>query len=372
MRESPIHSAFVKYQVKRLSDPAPKMVKFPQKALLESEKQLPALQEASKEALDVIQEDSLGPGTQLPALQGSLKETLNTIQEDSLFLRTRLDDIHDEKSQLILEKLTALSEQLKLLHNTAGLTFHGFPRLSRKLRRRIWEYALWSPQIIGVDYTTYSDSGKTGRPSMAVTPTAPHSSLLRVNKESRSIARQVLKPYHKPIRGVPVVFTNLEYDTIWFIDPAEDRECSEYYDTEKDRFEDGLELLFEPQRGSSSKPRALRKLAFSWNMFKKFAKTNKFFEDEFMNFIRDMVYAGVQEIYIVLEDNEAANKDDIVFKEPGQSPHAYINFWDKEYLELCNVGSDDGWNAFASGMKKWIQDIQDRHMRDWGEESKPC
>jgi hypothetical protein len=40
----------------------------------------------------------------------------------------------------------------------------------------------------------------------------------------------------------------------------------------------------------------------------------------FLMFIENMVGAGVKELYIIVNDNEAADKHDIIFEEPQQSP----------------------------------------------------
>jgi hypothetical protein len=54
---------------------------------------------------------------------------------------------------------------------------------------------------------------------------APHSHLLRVNREARSIAQTVLVPYHERVEGVPAVFANTDIDVMWLIDPVD------YHDT---------------------------------------------------------------------------------------------------------------------------------------------
>ncbi len=171
------------------------------------------------------------------------------------------------------------------------------------------------------------------------------------------------------VRGVPGVFTLLEIDTIWLVDPTEFEEEPQYADdTRAFRFEEGLRLLYKPQK-TITPNRWLRKLAFSWNMFKEFAN----FEDgefDFVMFIEDMVDAGVQEVYLVFDDNEAADKDDIVFVEPEKRPHLYLRGRDKKYLKYFKIGSNGGWDAFGKGMEKWIARFQDRHAEQPRAQSK--
>jgi 2EXR family len=244
----------------------------------------------------------------------ALREALDSIKIQTLILHRNINDIHTAKFKRVLGQAQSLSGKLGRLQAAAGLAFHGFQNLPEKLRRRIWTYAALAPNIIAVDHVDYHDSTPRNSTPMAIVPNSRHASLLHVNKESRSVAKQVLQPYHVHPRGVLLVFTNLSNDIIWLINRGDPEDWDYYGDNTKGRFLDGLKCLSKPQQ-SHPHTRSLRRLAFSLKVFMKGARKDASSKN-FVELIEKVNEAGVNEVYVVVKGDEAAKEPDIVFEQP--------------------------------------------------------
>lgn len=297
-------------------------------------------------------------------LRVELWKALEEVRKEAFFLRRNVNLVHDAQVRALIYKARATQKKLQQYQIDSGLTFHGFPKLPEKIRHKIWREALRRSQIIAVDNGQYTNR-KTGRridlDHSAVTPLAPHSHLLRVNREARSIAQTVLVPYHKRVAGVPAVFANTDIDVMWLIDPVD------YYDSydaplQHDAFLSGLRNLLRPQK-CQGHVRRVRRLAFSWKML---TPTIDELEDptevyDALSLFEEMAQAGVKEIYIVVEDKEAADKQDILFCPPQKSPQEYLKprkRWDANYLELLHIEAGDGWNVVAEKLRKSFEELK--------------
>lgn len=260
----------------------------------------------------------------------ALREILDDIKIRSLTISTYVAEIYDDKFQQVFDDAQSLKERLLLLQGSLGLAFSGFQRLPTELRCKIWEYATLEPQILAVDHVIYSDSTvrHTHYPK-AIIPNGPHAALLQVNRESRAIAQEFLQPYHANPEGIPRVFTNLSLDTIWLINRTEPIDWEWIGDQTRNRFNEGLSILSHPQR-LSPRGRSLRKLAFSWKVLMEITEIER---ARSVN-IFGLSFARGQEIYIVIEGNEAANERDIVFRDP-QLNHSNISGnWNRESSKI--------------------------------------
>ena len=65
-------------------------------------------------------------------------------------------------------------------------------------------------------------------------------------------------------------------------------------------------------------------------MFTKFVRIDE--EGILLGFIQDLSDAEVKELWVVLRDNEAAPKNDIMFKPPEQSPHEFLRSADNDSI----------------------------------------
>jgi hypothetical protein len=62
----------------------------------------------------------------------------------------------------------------------------------------------------------------------------------------------------------------------------------------------------------------------------------------------------------VVEDNEAADKQDIVVTWAQKSPEEYLKpgkDWLTNYLELLHIEAGDGWNVVAEKLRKRFQEL---------------
>jgi hypothetical protein len=304
-------------------------------------------------------------------LRNALWEALEEVRKEAFFLRKNVDLVHSAQVRGLIQKARATRKTLQQYQIDSGLTFHGFPKLPEKIRHKIWREALRQPQIIAVDLQPYTDR-TTGlrieidQKNAVITPLAPHSPLLRVNREARSIAQTVLVPYHKRVAGVPAVFANTDIDVIWLIDPLNDPD--NYNAPPQDyAFEKGLRSLLKPQKCQAG-VRRVRKLAFSWKLL-----TPTIDELEYspvkvyqaLSIFKEMAQAGVKEIYIVVEDNEAAYKQDIVFLPAQKSPQEYLKSgkdWATDSLELLRIEAGDGWNVVAEKVRKSFEELDHKEL----------
>lgn len=108
---------------------------------------------------------------------------------------------------------TTNSKDIPKLTTRAHLTaFSKFPKLPPELRLKIWRYAAWVPQIIGI---------RTQRPSGTVEGTAARCQLLSTCKEARSESLRSRQDLHESrSRSHAKIFFNPEIDTLWLTDPA--------------------------------------------------------------------------------------------------------------------------------------------------------
>ena len=299
-------------------------------------------------------------------LRVELWKALEEVRKEAFFLRMNVNLVHEAQARALIHKARATKNTLQQYQIDSGLTFYGFPKLPEKIRHKIWREALRRPQIIAVDLGQYTDRNTGLRIDIddaAVTPLAPHSPLLRVNREARSIAQTVLIPYHERVAGVPAVFANTDIDVMWLIDPVD-------YDSfdapsQDEAFLSGLRSLLQPQK-CQKRVRGVRRLAFPWKMLIPIFDEMEDAHDptevhDALSLFKEMAQAGVKEIYIVVEDNEAADKQDIVFQRPQKSPQEYLNRgkdWITNYLELLHIEPRDGWNVVAEKLRKSFEEFK--------------
>jgi hypothetical protein len=296
-------------------------------------------------------------------LRLELWKALEEVRKEAFFLRKNINLVHDAQVRALIHKARATKNTLQQYQIDSGLTFHGFPNLPEKIRHKIWREALRRPQIIAVNLGKYTDK-RTGERidinDATITPLAPHSHLLRVNREARSIAQTVLVPYHEHVAGVPAVFANTDIDVMWLIDPVD------YYDSfgtppQDYAFDLGLRRLLKPQK-CQARVRGVRRLAFSWKMLTPTIDELKRPTDVYnaLRLFEEMAQAGVKEVIIVVEDNEAADKQDIVLTWAQKSPQDYLKpgkDWFTNYLELLHIEAGDGWNVVAEKSRKRFQEL---------------
>lgn len=111
----------------------------------------------------------------------------------------------------VQEKLNAILESI--YPPPARGEFGVFPRLPIELRDKIWDNALNMTRIIGASLVVRdrNEEYKT------LTPAAPNSPLLLVNKESRARAKKILVclTENEPQYRVPLLYIHPKLDTLW-------------------------------------------------------------------------------------------------------------------------------------------------------------
>ena len=189
----------------------------------------------------------------------------------------------------------------------------------------------------------------------AITPVAPPSILLHVNRESRLVDQKFLVPLYKQ-KGVPQVFGKIDIDTIWLTDP--DVHLLPEWDRLGDRFELGLDQLIDHQKSEAL--RVPPRIALSWNMFTDLAQYIWRDYTAPVEYCKDMVRAGVREVYFVVNQDVAKDEPRVVFKEPTWSPYQFLQSVGS-YPFDSNVGEDDDWEKLAARLKDWLVEIHRKY-----------
>ena len=67
----------------------------------------------------------------------------------------------------------------------------------------------------------------------------------------------------------------------------------------------------------------------------------------------------------MVEDNEAADKQDIVLQWAQKSPQEHlkpVKNWVTNYLELLHIEAGDGWNVVADKLRKRFQELDHENL----------
>ncbi|KAH8753915.1 hypothetical protein F5882DRAFT_385559 [Hyaloscypha sp. PMI_1271] len=237
--------------------------------------------------------------------------------------------------QSLLNSVNSLRDEVSLLRNetkdsmaavlasisppTPRGAFSLFPELVPEIRHMIWDAALHIPRIVGAKIVPLKNRDYPE----ALTPIAPNSSILFVNKESRTRAKKVLACVTaKEIssRGrIPLLYINPAVDTVWVVN------C-----TWENARNGSVTVLL----GKSM----ILKVAIPFETWVDMLDNMYNYEaEDTLRFLIKLREKGIESVAVALGGEDAAERLDPIFTEPKEIPDFYLGhemFQETEGMQL--------------------------------------
>jgi hypothetical protein len=269
--------------------------------------------------------------------------------------------------QSLLNSVNSLRDEVSLLRNEAKDSlaavlasispptprgaFSLFPKLVPEIRHMIWDAALYTPRIVGAKFV----HPKGGGCPEALTPTAPNSSILFVNKESRARAKKVLAcvtAKETSSRGrIPLLYINPAVDTLWV------PKCT--WGAWACALNGSVAALLGKLM--------IRKVAIPFETWAGMFDNPHEYENA-MRFLIELRENGIERVVVALGDEDAAERLDPVFIKPKEIPAFCLD----HYLiqEISYMYLDRGREGKRISCPYWanqrIEDARDWYMEDVG------
>jgi hypothetical protein len=271
--------------------------------------------------------------------------------------------------QSLLNSVNSLRDEISLLRNenretrdslttvlasipppTPRGAFSLFPQLAPENRHMIWDAALHIPRIVGAKIF-FQENG--GHPE-ALTPTAPNSSILFVNKESRARAKKLLACFTAKENSsrdrISLLYINPAVDTLWVVN------CT-------------WACARNGSLGALLGKSMIRKVAIppeTWvGMFDSIYESE---DEDVLRFLIELREKGIERVIVALGDEDAAERLDPVFIKPKEIPAFYLD--DDLIQEIKNkllYGTGEvKWSKCCCWTNDWIEDARDCYMKDAG------
>jgi hypothetical protein len=268
--------------------------------------------------------------------------------------------------QSLLNSVNSLRDEVSLLRNetkdsmaavlasisppTPRGAFSLFPELVPEIRHMIWDAALHIPRIVGAKIVPLKNRDYPE----ALTPIAPNSSILFVNKESRARAKKVLACVTaKEIssRGrIPLLYINPAVDTVWVVN------C-----TWENARNGSVTVLL----GKSM----IRKVAIPFETWVDMLDNIYDYEaEDTLRFLIKLREKGIESVVVALGGEDAAERLDPVFTEPKEIPDFYLGyemFQETEGMQL-DRNEEAIWSSYGYSAMERIERARNRYMRSVG------
>jgi hypothetical protein len=270
----------------------------------------------------------------------SLLTSVNSLRDEVSLLRSE----NTETKDILTTALASISPP------TPRGAFFLFPELAPETRHMIWDAALHSPRIVGAKIVLRK---KGGYPE-ALTPTAPNSPILFVNKESRARAKKVLacvtaKETSSRDR-IPLLYINPAVDTVWVAN------CT----WARARNGSVAALL-----GKSM----IRKVAIPFATWAgMLGSLDEDVDEDTLRFLIELRENRIESVIVALGDENAAERPDAVFIEPKEIPAFYLDhdlIQEIKDMQL-NRNEEAKWGSYCYWAKYRVEVARDMYMASVG------
>jgi hypothetical protein len=228
------------------------------------------------------------------------------------------------------------------------MSFRNFKALPRKVRLLVWETALYTPQVVMVEMSSYTGEGIKFKEG--VRPISSLSPLLRVDKESRGIATSVLARYRCPNYGLTRIFANLQVDIIW---------CVNFAVNDWMLFLKHSDLAMTKATKNSLGWSGLTRLGTPYVIWQRLFETyNMEANGILMHIMKNLWNLGVREIVMVvleeLEEKDLTRADVKLVKPSHAGLEGLYNGYTNPHFKR-HLGSAEG---IGRSMKQFVEEIQ--------------
>jgi hypothetical protein len=271
----------------------------------------------------------------------SLLKSVNSLRDEVSLLRNENTETKDSLAAVLASASPS----------TPRGAFSLFPELLPEIRHMIWDAALHIPRIVSAEIVGRERGGY----SEALTPTAPNSSILFVNRESRGQAKMVLACFTAKENSsrdrIPLLYINPAIDTLWVVN-----------------------LTWERARngsvGALLGKSMIRKLAIpakTWNGILDSVGGGK--EEDALRFLIELREKGIEMVIVALDDEDAVERLDPVFIKPKEIPAFYMEDESIQYFKEdphLNGREEAKWSTCCYLVNKWIENARDWYMKGVG------
>jgi hypothetical protein len=258
-------------------------------------------------------------------------------------LLNSVNSLRDEVSLLRNETKDSMAAALASISPpTPRGAFSLFPELVPEIRHMIWDAALHIPRIVGANIV----DRKRGGYREALTPIAPNSPILFVNRESRARAKKVLACFTAKENSsrdrIPLLYINPAVDTLWLVN------CT----WERARNGSVTVLL-----GKS----VIRKVAIPFETWLGILDNIYDYEaEDTLRFLIGLREKGIESVVVALSGEDASERLDPVF--------IYLDydmFQETERMQL-DRNKEAKWCLYRYWAKEWIEYARDMYMGSVG------